>query len=110
MFCSQCKAEYRAGFTRCSECGVVLLYRLPGEPPPAFEDELDLVVIRSYNNRIDVDLARSALEAAGIESMTRNPSGLGGRPSALSVLGGIELLVRSEDAEDADQILNLDVR
>jgi hypothetical protein len=28
MFCPDCKAEYRAGFTRCSDCDVVLVERL----------------------------------------------------------------------------------
>jgi hypothetical protein len=29
MFCPQCKAEYRPGFTRCSDCSVDLVERLP---------------------------------------------------------------------------------
>jgi hypothetical protein len=29
MFCPECKAEYRQGFTRCSDCGVDLVYALP---------------------------------------------------------------------------------
>lgn len=29
MYCPQCKAEYRQGFTRCADCGVELVY----EPP-----------------------------------------------------------------------------
>jgi hypothetical protein len=29
MFCPQCKAEYRPGFTRCSDCEVDLVERLP---------------------------------------------------------------------------------
>ena len=29
MFCPQCKAEYRQGFTRCSDCDVELVYALP---------------------------------------------------------------------------------
>ena len=29
MFCPQCKAEYRQGFTRCSDCDVDLVYALP---------------------------------------------------------------------------------
>jgi hypothetical protein len=40
MFCPQCKAEYRAGFTRCADCDVELVnepphYALAGQPPPA---------------------------------------------------------------------------
>jgi hypothetical protein len=29
MFCPNCKAEYREGFTRCADCGVELVYELP---------------------------------------------------------------------------------
>jgi hypothetical protein len=29
MFCPQCKAEYRQGFTRCVDCDVLLVYELP---------------------------------------------------------------------------------
>ncbi len=29
MFCPQCKAEYRQGFTRCADCDVDLVYALP---------------------------------------------------------------------------------
>ena len=36
MFCPQCKAEYRPGFTRCADCDVDLVHELPPieEPPP----------------------------------------------------------------------------
>ena len=36
MFCPQCKAEYRPGFSRCADCDVDLVYELPpaAEPPP----------------------------------------------------------------------------
>jgi hypothetical protein len=40
MFCPQCHAEYRAGFTRCADCDLELVYELPKtalaapEPPP----------------------------------------------------------------------------
>src|SRR5215467_4350866 len=80
MFCPQCKAEYRVGFTRCSDCNVELVEHLPVEKPPTptedyrrfeadrFEPEADLVVIRTYQNAIEADLAKSVLEAAGITS------------------------------------------
>jgi hypothetical protein len=29
MYCPQCKAEYRPGFTRCADCDVDLVYELP---------------------------------------------------------------------------------
>jgi len=34
MFCPQCKAEYRPGFTRCADCDVELVDQLPAAPAP----------------------------------------------------------------------------
>jgi hypothetical protein len=50
MFCPECKAEYRQGFTRCADCDVDLVYELAGEasgaPPNIGEArETDLQVI-----------------------------------------------------------------
>jgi Putative prokaryotic signal transducing protein len=64
----------------------------------------ELVTIRTYLVRIDADLAASALTAAGIEVLIR-PDDCGGmRPHMW--YGGIELLVRTEDAADAERILS----
>jgi hypothetical protein len=73
------------------------------------EKEPQLVVIRTYQRGIDADLAKSVLEAAGIPSMIRGDAGRRyyyGYGLALNT--GIELLVRAEDVEDAEQILDLD--
>ena len=35
MFCPECQAEYRQGFTRCADCDVDLVYELPPEPGQA---------------------------------------------------------------------------
>jgi hypothetical protein len=35
MFCPECQAEYRQGFTRCADCDVDLVYELPPEPNQA---------------------------------------------------------------------------
>jgi hypothetical protein len=32
MFCPNCKTEYRAGFSNCSDCGAALVERLESEP------------------------------------------------------------------------------
>jgi hypothetical protein len=39
MFCPQCKAEYRQGFTRCSDCDVELVYALPQDSEQQAADE-----------------------------------------------------------------------
>jgi hypothetical protein len=110
MFCPRCKAEYRVGFVRCSDCGVALIDRLP-EPVEAPRDVLpdaELVVIRTFEKLLDAELAKSVLEAAGIESEVLH----GHRGQLSPELGlpiAIQLLVRSEDAVAADEILNTDV-
>jgi hypothetical protein len=32
MYCPRCKAEYRRGFSRCSDCDIDLVYDLPQQP------------------------------------------------------------------------------
>jgi hypothetical protein len=39
MFCPQCKAEYRQGFTVCADCEVPLVWELPASPGAAHEAE-----------------------------------------------------------------------
>jgi len=110
MFCPKCKAEYRVGFLRCSDCDIALVDRLP-EPEEAPRDvrpHAELVVIRTFEKLLDADFAKSVLEAAGIESEVWH----GHRGQLSPELGlpiGIQLLVRSEDAAAADEILNTDV-
>ena len=107
MFCPRCKAEYRPGFTRCNECGLPLVYRLSVVPQQISETDPELVVVRTYNNKLDADVARMTLEAAGIESILRSDGVSVIR--SFPIAREIELLVTSEDAHDADQILSLDL-
>jgi len=56
--------------------------------------------VRRYANRLDADLARTALDTAGIDSMIRF--------DLSEVEASFALIVRSEDREDADKILSID--
>ena len=56
----------------------------------------ELVVVGTFLNQIEADIAQGALEAANIESMV-----------SADDAGGVRLLVRAEDAEEATRILNL---
>ena len=117
MFCPQCKAEYRVGFLRCSDCGVELVEHLPVEKPQTaeedsrrfeanrFEPEVQFVVIRTYQNVIEANLGKSALDAAGIPSILSDSVAR----QYISVALPLQLLVRVEDAEDAQKILDMDV-
>jgi hypothetical protein len=66
----------------------------------------DLVVVRTFLNRIDAELARTALEAADIESIVSADDTAGLRPGVwMSGMSGVRLLVRAEDAKRAATIL-----
>jgi hypothetical protein len=60
-----------------------------------------LVVIHSFGSQMDAELAKSALESAGIESMIQSDSAGGMRPHLGWASGGFKLLVRQEDEEAA---------
>ena len=66
--------------------------------------DTELVVIRTFSNKFDADVAKSALDAAEIESMIRADDAGGMRPH-LWFGQGVELLVRREDAERAAELL-----
>ena len=67
-------------------------------------NEPELVVVATFLNQIEADIARSALEAADIESMISADDAGGLRPALR--MSGIRLLVRAEDAKRASELLN----
>jgi hypothetical protein len=105
MFCPQCKAEYRVGFTRCSDCDVALVDHLAVKQRTRDPFAPEPVVIRTYSSGPEADLAKGLLEGAGIESMIRGEAARH-YYHGLAFSPGIELLVRAEDAEEADEILD----
>jgi hypothetical protein len=63
----------------------------------------ELVVVGTFLNHIDAEMAQGALEAAEIESMVSADDAGGLRPHLW--MGGVRLLVRAEDAKQASEIL-----
>ena len=63
----------------------------------------ELVVVGTFLNQIEAEMAKGALEAAEIESMISADDAGGLRPHLW--MGGVRLLVRAEDAEHATEIL-----
>jgi glutathione peroxidase len=62
-----------------------------------------LIPVRTYVNAMEAEVARSALEAAGIHAVVRRDDCGGVRPSLW--LTGVDLLVRPFDRDAADAIL-----
>jgi hypothetical protein len=69
----------------------------------------DVITLRVFNTHIEADLARSALDAARIESVIAADDSGGMRPH-MALTGGVRLLVRAEDAEQPRQVLDTPAR
>jgi hypothetical protein len=67
----------------------------------------ELIAVRTFLTAIEAEIARSALEAAGIESLLKADDCGGLRPH-MQMSEGVELLVREEDAEEAERVLSGD--
>ena len=70
--------------------------------------DTELVVVRTFLNRIDAEMAHGALRAAHIESFVSGDDGGGVRPAGW--MAGVRLLVRSEDAERSNEILGASIK
>jgi hypothetical protein len=68
----------------------------------------DLVVVATFVNNFDAELARGALEAADIDAIIRADDCGGTRPHLW--VGGVELVVRAEDADRAREVLAIEPR
>jgi hypothetical protein len=67
--------------------------------------DANLVVVHAYGSQPEADMAKSALEAAGIDAMIQADS-VGGMRTHVAWSGaGFKLIVREEDAVDAHDVL-----
>ena len=67
--------------------------------------DTDLTVVHSFASQPEADLAKSALEAAGIEAIIQADSVGGMRPHIAWSSNGFKVIVRQEDADDARAVL-----
>jgi hypothetical protein len=65
--------------------------------------DAELVVVGTFLNKIDAELAQGALQASEIESVVSADDAEGMQPGLW--MSGVRLLVRSEDVEQANTIL-----
>ena len=72
--------------------------------------DVELVVVHSFGSRAEADLAKSALDAAGIDAMVQADSGGGMRPALAWSGVGFQVVVRAEDAQVARDVLDLPAR
>lgn len=109
MICPRCGAEYREGFSHCSDCDVDLV-AVPG-PANASTEPLDigstdarLVVLTSFFSEFEAQVALAALQSAGFAAMIHADSE-GALNAGLTYTSGVQLLVLEEDAVAAREAL-----
>jgi hypothetical protein len=69
----------------------------------------ELVVVHTFGSRPEADLAKSALEAAGIDAMVQADTA-GGEYPGVALARGVAIIVRAEDEPAAREILELPAR
>jgi len=108
MFCPQCKAEYRRGFIRCSDCDIELVDHLSGEQhndlinPSSYKETgaHDFVVVATAYDSIEEGQICSFLQAYGIPARSAR-EGLRRRVATEAA----DILVPRELAETALDLL-----
>ena len=63
MFCPNCRAEYREGFSKCADCDVGLVAELPPEPEQV---PIEWVEVLATYNPGDVAVLKSLLDGENI--------------------------------------------
>jgi len=64
-----------------------------------------MAVIRTFSSEIEAEMAMSALEAAGIESVMRRDD-CGGVQPAMGWTAGVQVVVNDEDVDAATDVLD----
>ena len=63
----------------------------------------NLIVVSRFRSTVDAQIAKGALDGAGIDSMIRSDNAGGMYPA----IDGAELVVRAEDVEKANEVIRL---
>lgn len=101
-FCPQCNAEYLENFSICADCQVALV------PERKTKDTVEYInweVVHQVPNEVVGNIIKSVLESAGFDVLLRSyevvaHGGLSPKPQ------WGDILVRSDDTESAEAIVN----
>jgi hypothetical protein len=75
MICPECKAEYRDGFDKCSDCDVDLVDKIVTETEEYSEvEETRFKTVMTSFNQGEIALAKSLLESSNIQYFIQGES------------------------------------
>ena len=112
MYCPNCRTEYQADATICTDCGAELVEDPPlpeGSEEPDYEwEDLETVLVTSDATLLPV--VKSVLESEGIDAfaqgeMLQDFMGIGRLAGPNLVTGSIEIQVHRNDAKRARALL-----
>ena len=92
MFCPKCRAEYRPGFSECSDCRVPLVSELKPEPETEY---IHFERILATNNPGEIALIKSLLEEEKIIYLINGENA----PFGMIGVGPLTLMVEKEQAD-----------
>ena len=100
-YCPKCKAEYKPGIKRCSDCDIPLVEELPEETYKGVK----YVFLRNLPSRLYAEMLRESLKNSGIPSLIKGDD-IGIMLGSYSTTSPVEisLWVPQQDWEKADQI------
>jgi len=100
-FCPSCGAEYRGGFTRCSECGVELV----ADPPVTPRIGPKWVVVAAFTTPEEARFARDYLVGEDVAAEVLDLE-MHVQPFGMGLLGEVQLLTPPEVAYRASRLLS----
>ena len=101
MFCPNCGAEYREGFSECYDCQVPLVAALP----PENHESKDYETIKLACNPVQIPILKSILEAEEIEHFFYGEALASLYPSMSNITSPPRLVVPLEDSDRVREIL-----
>jgi hypothetical protein len=101
MFCPNCKCEYLAGVTQCSDCGVPLVSQLDAESSFSLSHG-SITRVWSGTGSPEFTAVKAALESASIEYKISEPAEYF---FVLTAGPKMEIWVSNDDAERAKKVL-----
>ena len=115
-WCPNCGAEYREGFSTCSDCGVALVDTQPAPEPKQHEHDFghgpfspeDDTVEFLRTNAIEADVIVARLRSEGIPAVVFGSEGYDSYGPLFANADGVRVMVRRADLEIATALTTED--